>query len=184
MVPMALTELPGEDLDTQTLAEVASWITIYEELATVLRSILARREGEAQDTAYDHDLDTNIEWIEERLRRWRARHAELAGILVDVEAHTCSYAGKTVPLTRRETDLLAYLVAHPKRPFSPKHLAVAAWNNPRLSDAQVRTYMMRLRRRLMSIGLDGDVIRVVKRRGYAFGLSRVAEQDGEWARQC
>ncbi len=161
MVTTQLTELPGEDLDTRTIAEVASWITIYEELATVLRSVLAHSE----DGARPPDLEANLSWIEDRLRRWRARHAELAGIVVDGEAHTCSYAGKKVMLTKRETDLLSYLLAHPNRPFSPRQLAVAAWNNPRLSDAQVRTYMMRLRRRLVSLGI-GNVIRVVKRRGY------------------
>jgi len=161
MAPTQLTELPGEDLDTRAISEVASWITIYEELAAVLRSVIAHSE----DGARPPDLDANLAWIEDRLRRWRTRHAELAGVVVDVEAHTCSYAGHTVMLTKRETDLLSYLLAHPNRPFSPRQLAMAAWNNPRLSDAQVRTYMMRLRRRLVSLGI-GNVIRVVKRRGY------------------
>lgn len=40
-----------------------------------------------------------------------------------------------------------------------------AWQNSRLSDAQVRTYIMRLRGRLREIGL-GDVITVVRNRGY------------------
>jgi DNA-binding response OmpR family regulator len=161
MVPAQLIELPGEDLDTRTLSEVASWITIYEELATVLRAILTRPEIESDG----QDLAANLAWIEDRLRRWRSRHAELAGLQVDGEARTVSYAGKTVGLTRRETDLLAFLLAHPDRPFSPRHLAVAAWNNGRLSDAQVRTYMMRLRRRLVELGV-GNIIRVAKRRGY------------------
>ena len=166
MVPTQLTELPWEDLDTQALEEVASWIAIYEELATVLRSIQARPVVSAPaNDGGDRALDANLVWIEDRLRRWRARHAELAGIQVDLEAHPCSSAGTTVPLTGRETDLLAYLLAHPDRPFSPKQLALSAWNNPRLSDAQVRTYMMRLRRRLVALGV-GNVIRVVKRRGY------------------
>jgi len=161
MVPTQLTELPGEDLDTSALSEVASWITIYEELATVLRAIESRPEGRE----HDEDLATNLAWIEDRLRRWRARHAELAGVHIDPEARTVSYAGKTATLTRRETDLLGFLLAHPDRPFSPRQLAVAAWSNARLSDAQVRTYMMRLRRRLVELGV-GNVIRVVKRRGY------------------
>jgi DNA-binding response OmpR family regulator len=161
MVPTQLTELPGEDLDTQALAEVASWITIYEELATVLRGIVARAEVVDQDA----ELAANLAWIEDRLRRWRIRHAELSGVQVDAERRTVSYAGMTATLTRRETDLLGFLLAHPDRPFSPRQLAVAAWSNARLSDAQVRTYMMRLRRRLVELGV-GNIIRVVKRRGY------------------
>ena len=176
---MQLTELPGEDLNSPSLAEVASWITIYEELATVLRSILAR-PGERSDV---EALTANLNWIDERLGRWRARHAELAGLQVDAEQRFATYAGRRIALTARETALLSYLVAHPDRPFSAKQLALAAWNNGRLSDAQVRTYMMRLRRRLAAIGV-GDVIRVVKRRGYALGLGRMTAQDGEWVQQC
>jgi DNA-binding response OmpR family regulator len=159
--PAQLTELPGEDLDTRTISEVASWIAIYEELAAVLRSIVAGGDGAVESS----ELEANLAWVDDRLERWRRRHAELAGIQVDQEAHTVAYAGATVMLTRRETDMLSYLLAHPNRPFNAKHLAVAAWNNPRLSDAQVRTYMMRLRRRLTALGV-GDAIRVVKRRGY------------------
>lgn len=161
MVPTRITELPGEDLETLTVSEVASWITIYEELASVLRSVQTRRDG-STDAA---DLAVDLAWVEGRLRRWRERHARLAGLRVDTDSRTVTFAGRGVALTRRETDLLAYLLAHPYRPFNPQHLALAAWNNPRLSDAQVRTYMMRLRRRLAELGA-GDIIKVVKRRGY------------------
>lgn len=179
IVPMQLTELPGEDLDSPSLAEVASWITIYEELATVLRSVLAR-PGERTDVAA---LMENLNWVDGRLGRWRARHAELAGLQVDTELRCATYAGRTVALTARETALLSYLVAHPDRPFSPRQLALAAWSNARLSDAQVRTYMMRLRRRLSALGV-GNVIHVVKRRGYALGLSAKPALDGVRAEPC
>ena len=160
-VPTRITELPGEDLETITVSEVASWITIYEELASVLRSVQTRRDG-STDAA---NLAVDLAWVEGRLGRWRERHAGLAGLRVDADSRTVSFAGRSVALTRRETDLLAYLLAHPYRPFNPQHLALAAWDNPRLSDAQVRTYMMRLRRRLAELGA-GDIIKVVKRRGY------------------
>jgi DNA-binding response OmpR family regulator len=161
MVPSRLTELPGEDLYTGTLAEVASWIAIYQELAMVLRSVLAR----ATDSEQAETLAANLGWIENRLQRWRERHAALAGIAIDNAEHRVTYAGRTALLTRRETDLLDFLVQHPNRPFTCKQLAALAWNNPRLSDAQVRTYVMRLRRRLLGIGLE-KAISVVGRRGY------------------
>lgn len=175
MIPTQLTELPGEDLESPSLAEVAGWITIYDELANVMRSVLAR----SGDRAGADALSANLAWIEDRLARWRSRHAELFGVLVDTSHHTVTYAGRTVALTARETDLLFYFTAHPDRPFTPRQLALGAWNNARLSDAQVRTYMMRLRRRLASIGL-GNVIRVVKRRGYALALTDVPAQGRDW----
>lgn len=159
--PGELSELPGEDLGTQALSEVASWIAIYEELAGVHRSRLERQEAQ-HDGA---ELRANLTWIQGRLELWRARHAAMAGIVVDTENHTVTYAGRTIILTHRETDLLAFLVEHPDRPFSSKQLAALAWNNSRLSDAQVRTYMMRLRKRLDEIGLGAN-LRAVKRRGY------------------
>ena len=156
-----LYELPGEDLTTAVLPEVAGWISIYEELASVLRSMLAR----ANESADDDGLRRNLVWIETRLAAWRDRHAELAGVVIDRKQHTLTYAGKSLRLTRREADLLDFLLRHPKHPFTSKRLATLAWQNSRLSDAQVRTYIMRLRSRLRELGL-AQVITVARNRGY------------------
>ncbi|HET7421157.1 MAG TPA: winged helix-turn-helix domain-containing protein [Candidatus Dormibacteraeota bacterium] len=155
------TELPGEDLTTSVLPEVAGWISIYEEMASVLRSVLTRADGTPEVEQMRHDLAS----IEERLAVWRDRHAELAGVVIDRKAHVLTYAGKTLSLTRREADLLDFLLRHPRRPFTSKQLATLAWQNSRLSDAQVRTYIMRLRVRLREVGLE-QVITVVRNRGY------------------
>jgi DNA-binding response OmpR family regulator len=160
-------ELPGEDLDTPALVEVASWISIYEELGSVLRAVLSRANGQADD-----ELTKNLAWVEDRLETWRDRHAALAGVLLDRKDHTLTFAGKSIRLTRREADLLDFMLRHPKRPFTTKQLATLAWQNSRLSDAQVRTYMMRLRRRLGEIGLM-RVITVVRNRGYGATLAGV-----------
>lgn len=159
--PPELSKFPGEDLTTSALPEVAGWISIYEELAAVLRSVIGRASG----TEEAEELQRNLVRIEERLAAWRDRHAELAGVVVDRRDHTLVYAGKSVRLTRREADLLDFLMRHPRRPFTSKQLATLAWQNSRLSDAQVRTYIMRLRSRLREIGLE-DMIRVARNRGY------------------
>jgi len=156
-----LGELPGEDLNTTVLPEVAGWIAIYEELATVLRSVISRANGSERLD----DLRAHLAWIETRLAAWRDRHAQLAGVVISAKDHTLTYAGKSLRLTRRETHLLEFLLRHPRRPFTSKQLATLAWQDSRLSDAQVRTYIMRLRKRLSEIGLDG-VITVVRNRGY------------------
>jgi len=153
--------LPGEDLQTSALPEVAAWITIYEELASVLRSVLARCDGHASAG----DLDRQLRFIDDRLALWRDRHAALAGVVIDRRDHSVTYAGKTLRLTRREADLLDFLLRHPRRPFTSRQLATLAWQNSRLSDAQVRTYIMRLRTRLREVGLE-EVISVVRNRGY------------------
>jgi len=169
VVPEAMrawTEFPGEDVTTSVLPEVAGWIAIYEELASVLRSVIARADG----TEEAAQLQTSLLWIDDRLAMWRDRHAELAGVVIDRVDHTLTYAGKSLRLTRREADLLDFLLRHPRRPFTSKQLATLAWQNSRLSDAQVRTYIMRLRSRLREVGLE-EVITVVRNRGYGIAAA-------------
>jgi len=166
------SELPGEDLTTSVLPEVAGWISIYEEMASVLRSVIARANGSPDAGALAHHLA----WIEERLTMWRERHAELAGVVIDRKDHLLTYAGKSMRLTPREADLLDFLLHHPRRPFTSKQLAALAWQNSHLSEAQVRTYIMRLRSRLRDIGL-GEVITVVRNRGY--GIAATLARGGE-----
>src|SRR5260370_25744482 len=124
-----LSELPGEDLTTSALPEVGGWISIYEELASILRSVIERADG----TIDVDQLRRNLAFIEERLALWRDRHAELAGVVIDSKAHTLTYAGKSLRLTRREADLLDFLLRHPRRPFSSNQLATLAWHNSPLS---------------------------------------------------
>jgi len=155
-------ELPGEDLATSAIPEVAGWIAIYEEMVSVLRSVISRADGSGEV----EELRSNLLWIEQRLASWRDRHAELAGVVINRKDHSLTYAGKSLSLTRREADLLDFLLRHPRRPFTSKQLATLAWQNSRLSDAQVRTYIMRLRNRLRSVGL-GEVITVERNRGYS-----------------
>ena len=162
----AWREFPGEDVTTSVLPEVAGWIAIYEELASVLGSVIARADGSDEAA----QLKESLTWIDDRLAMWRDRHAELAGVVIDRVDHTLTYAGKSLRLTRREADLLDFLLRHPRRPFTSKQLATLAWQNSRLSDAQVRTYIMRLRSRLREVGLE-EVITVVRNRGYGIAAA-------------
>jgi len=171
VVPEAMrtwSEFPGDDVTTSVLPEVAGWIAIYEELASVLRSVITRADG-SEEAA---QLQGSLLWIDDRLAMWRDRHAELAGVVIDRVDHTLTYAGKSLRLTRREADLLDFLLRHPRRPFTSKQLATLAWQNSRLSDAQVRTYIMRLRSRLREVGLE-EVITVVRNRGYGIAAAMV-----------
>jgi DNA-binding response OmpR family regulator len=160
------SELPGEDLTTSALPEVSGWISIYEEMASVLSSVITRADGSPEAD----ELRRHLAWVEERLGTWRDRHAELAGMMINRGDHTLTYAGKSLRLTRREADLLDFLLRHPRHPFTSKQLATLAWQNSRLSDAQVRTYIMRLRHRLREMGL-GHVITVVRNRGYGIAAT-------------
>jgi DNA-binding response OmpR family regulator len=169
----AWSEFPGEDVTTSVLSEVAGWIAIYEELASVLRSVISRANGSPAAA----DLQSSLVWIDGRLALWRDRHAELAGVVIDRSDHTLTYAGQSLRLTRREAALLDFLLRHPRRPYTSKQLATLAWQNSRLSDAQVRTYIMRLRQRLKDVGLE-DVITVLRNRGYAISANLGRTEEG------
>lgn len=166
------SELPGEDLTTSVLPEVAGWISIYEEMASVLRSVIARA-GESPEAGV---LTDNLTWIEDRLSMWRERHATLAGVVIDRSDQMLTYAGKSMHLTRREADLLDFLLRHPQRPFTSKQLATLAWQNSSLSEAQVRTYVMRLRSRLREVGLE-KVITAVRNRGYGIAATLARSEE-------
>jgi DNA-binding response OmpR family regulator len=166
-------EFPGEDLTTSALPEVAGWISIYEEMARILRSVIDRANGSDQS----EELRRQLGRIEQRLSTWRARHTELAGLVIDPKEHVLTYAGKSMRLTRREADLLDFLLRHPRRQFTSRQLATHAWQNTRLSDAQVRTYIMRVRKRLQDVGLE-EAISVVRNRGYGISSTLPAARQG------
>jgi DNA-binding response OmpR family regulator len=166
--PQVFRPLPGEDHTTLALPEVASWIAIYEELSSVLRLVQSRLNGDGTGVP---EIQNHQQWVEDRLSLWRDRHQTLAGVTIDRKDHSLTYAGRYLKLTRREADLLDFLVRHPGRPFTTRQLTVLAWQNSRLSDAQVRTYMMRLRRRLREVGL-ADLISIVRNRGYGAQLPK------------
>src|SRR5438132_3639790 len=143
-------------------------MAIYEELSSVLRMVLTRMDGEGDAASA---FRRNLTFVDDRLTLWRDRHQTLAGVTIDRKDHSLTYAGRYLKLTRREADLLDFLVRHPGRPFTTRQLTVLAWQNSRLSDAQVRTYMMRLRRRLREVGL-GDLISIIRNRGYGAELPK------------
>src|SRR5207237_10909782 len=106
-------ELPGEDLTTSVLPEVAGWISIYEELASVLGSVLSRANGSAESA----ELRNHLEWIELRLAAWRDRHTELAGVVIDRSDHTLEYGGKSILLTRSASYSIDFLHRQPYNPL-------------------------------------------------------------------
>ena len=163
----AFRALPGEDHTTLALPEVASWIVIYEELSSVLRLVMSRTDGDPAAAAFQRNLTS----VDDRLAFWRDRHQTIAGVTIDRKDHSLSFGGRYLKLTRREADLMDFLIRHPGRHFTTRQLTVLAWQNSRLSDAQVRTYMMRLRRRLREVGLEG-LITIVRNRGYGADLPR------------
>ena len=88
---------------------------------------------------------------------------------VDLAARRLVVAGKEVPLTAREFDLLAYFLAHPGRVFSREQLLRAVWGSRYAGTARtVDNFVARLR---AHVGDDADRPRwleTVRGFGYRF----------------
>ena|SRR5947209_5382693 len=139
-------ELPfmvGEDLATDRAPEAARWVRIYAELVALHEDRLASSRGRAAA-----ELELVLDQLRARLDQWRERHLALAGMDFDPYARLLTIAGRTIHLTRREAQLLDFLLERPGQFFTSEVLIREAWEDERLAPEQVRTYIVRLRRKL------------------------------------
>lgn len=97
------------------------------------------------------------------LRRTQPDTEHIIGDLkVDEIKGTAQLAGKTLQLTRREFDLLAFLTAHPDRVFSRTDLLDRVWGEDFLgTERTVDQHVAQLRSLI-----GGDYIETVRGRGY------------------
>ncbi|TMF56791.1 MAG: response regulator transcription factor [Chloroflexi bacterium] len=146
--------LPGEDLDRADAQDARHWIAIYSELAAFIEDTLRKTGGDherRQPVPPDSEFGALLreqQRIGQRLTFWRSRYFELAGLEMDGVKHTVRYKENTLFLTRREYQLLSFLLEHPHRSFSAEQLIALAWRKDELSPEEVRTYIGRLRKRL------------------------------------
>jgi DNA-binding response OmpR family regulator len=160
---------------TGTLAK--RWLGVYGELIGVTESMLdgARdRVAGLTPLARQHVMETQIRPLEARLARLRRRrdvwadcHTRLVGLDVSQEAGQVRYRDRVVHVTRRERQLLRFLVERPDTFFPARVLLARAWQASYLSEEQVRTYIGRLRRKLEYLGLPCEL---VTRRPHGYAL--------------
>ncbi|MDH6108551.1 hypothetical protein P3T36_005453 [Kitasatospora sp. MAP12-15] len=71
------------------------------------------------------------------------------GVVVDQEARLATAGGRPLDLTFTEFELLAHLVAHPRRVYTRNQLLTAVGGQPPFGDTRtVDVYVARLRRKL------------------------------------
>lgn len=83
-------------------------------------------------------------------------------------------AGRPLPLTRLEFDLLMHLVAHPRRVFTRLQLLAAVWG---YEHAGVRTVDVHIRRLRGKVGADVPLITTVYGVGYRLADEAVVTVD-------
>ena len=166
--------IDGEDPGTMRAADARRWIEIYSRLLEFKEELLERvqtktgtRSGKWEELQVDERVVlTELARLRTRLSFWRHRHAELAPVDLDEHSGIIGPDGEAIPLTGREAQLLRFLLQNPGRYYDTRTLAAKAWNDPSLASEQVRTYVVRLRRRLEEAQVSCD-IQSERRRGYA-----------------
>lgn len=159
--------LDGEDLGTTRWEDARHWMSIYADLLEFKRGILGRVDRDisnlapAAQKAAAVDLkiiETQMLGYQERLDLWFARIWELQGLRLDPEDRMVRHNGREVALTKREYQLLQFLLDHPHRYFSTSQILDRAWADPALFPEEVRNYVGRLRKILRDLAIPVDLV--------------------------
>ncbi len=110
--------------------------------------------------------------LQSLLRRARAGHGpkiiENAGLKIDPSAREASFQGRSLNLTVREFELLAFFVQHPGRVLTREELLRKVWGYNYVGET--RTVDVHIRRLRIKIGEQHKVIETVPGVGYKLSL--------------
>lgn len=170
--------LEGEDLTTTRWEDARHWMSIYADLLEFKRGILGRMERDLsrlqplarKAAAEDLEIiETQMHGYQDRLDLWFARLWELQGLRLDPEGRMVRHRGREVALTKREYQLLQFLLDHPQRYFTTNQIRDRAWADPALFPEQVRNYVGRVRKVLIELAIPVDLVNKPGR-GYSLVL--------------
>jgi DNA-binding response OmpR family regulator len=158
--------LEGEDLTTTHWEDARHWISVYADLLHFKVGLLDRVRIElpklkpAARTAAAEDLliiEHQMQGYQARLDLWYARVWELQGLWLDPVGRLIRHKGREASLTRREFQLLQFLVDHPHRYFTANQILGQAWADPALFPEEVRNYVRRLRKLLVALEIPANI---------------------------
>jgi len=159
--------LEGEDLRTTRWEDARHWMSIYADLLEFKRGILDRvrhdmagLEPVAQKAAsVDLEIiEAQMYGYEQRLDLWYRRLWELHGLWLDPAGRLVKHKGREMALTKREFQLLQFLLDHPHRFFTTVQILGQAWADPALFPEEVRNYVRRLRKILSDLAIPADLV--------------------------
>jgi DNA-binding response OmpR family regulator len=142
-------------------------MSIYADLLEFKRGILARvqrdlaglSEPAQKAAAVDLEIiESQMQGYQERLDLWYRRIWELQGLWLDPADRMVRHKGREVALTKREFQLLQFLLDHPHRYFTTAQILGQAWADPALFPEEVRNYVRRLRKILVDLGIPVDLV--------------------------
>jgi DNA-binding response OmpR family regulator len=142
-------------------------MSIYADLLEFKRGILDRIRRDVANlqlpaqkaAAIDLEIiETQMHGYEERLDLWYRRLWELHGLWLDPAGRMVRHEGQEVALTKREFQLLQFLLDHPHRFFTTTQILGQAWADPALFPEEVRNYVRRLRKILVDLAIPVDLV--------------------------
>lgn len=142
-------------------------MSIYDDLLRFKRGLLARverdlpglspiaRSAAAEDLAI---IEDQMEGYLARLDLWYQRVWELQGLWLDPDGRKVRHQSQEARLTKREFQLLQFLLDHPHRYFTADQIKNQAWSDPALFPEEVRNYVRRVRKILAELAIPCDLI--------------------------
>ncbi len=142
-------------------------MSIYADLLEFKRGILDRVRRDMANlqrpaqvaAAIDLEIiEAQMTGYEMRLDLWYHRLWELHGLRLDPAGRMVRHEGQEVALTKREFQLLQFLLDHPHRFFTTTQILGQAWADPALFPEEVRNYVRRLRKILIDLAIPVDLV--------------------------
>jgi len=159
--------LEGENLGTTHWEDARHWIGVYADLLRFKLGLLDRvrrelpklhpvaREAASADLAI---IEGQMAGYQSRLDLWYQRLWDLQGLRLDPEGPMIRHRGRDRRLTKREYQLLQFLLDHPHRYFTAGQLVARAWAEPGLFPEEVRNYVRRVRRIFTDLEIPCDLV--------------------------
>jgi DNA-binding response OmpR family regulator len=142
-------------------------MSIYADLLEFKRGILDRVRRDMASlqppaqkaAAVDLEIiEAQMHGYEARLDLWYRRLWELHGLDLVPAGRMVRHEGREVALTKREFQLLQFLLDHPHRFFTTTQILGQAWADPALFPEEVRNYVRRLRKILIDLAIPVDLV--------------------------
>jgi DNA-binding response OmpR family regulator len=103
-------------------------------------------------------IDEQMQGYQKRLDLWYKRIWDLQGLWLDPTGRMIRHKGQNVSLTKREFQLLQFLLSHPHRYFTTTQILGQAWADPALFPEEVRNYIRRLRKIILDLAIPVDIV--------------------------
>ncbi len=174
--PQPALPLEGENLETAHWEDARHWLSIYADLLRFKQGLLERvqRDLPTLRPVARKAAATDLEIISHqmlgyqgRLDLWYQRVWQLQGLWIDPEGRVVRHRAREATLTKREFQLLQFLLDHPHRFFSVHQILGQAWGEPALFPEEVRNYVRRVRKILAQLEIPADL---VNRPGHGYSL--------------